>query len=111
MPFYHYCCFLVYRHVIAPKLYLYDAKIVYQWRINLDTTQQRHQPQHLSPLDEDGSSFLLAHVDPTEAIHLTWTEQCRTGKWITDIRVPLAGTSLHGLAAHVRVRRQFSLSW
>jgi len=78
------------RHVISPEISLYNARIVYQWNIRLDSGSIRTQ------------------VDPTSAVHVTWTDKSMTGNWVTDFRLPLAGTTLSALAADVRVRRQFS---
>ena len=77
-------------HVISPEISLYNARIVYQWNIRLDSGSIRTQ------------------VDPTSAVHVTWTDKSMTGNWVTDFRLPLAGTTLSALAADVRVRRQFS---
>ena len=77
-------------HVIAPEISLYNAKIIYQWNIALQ------------------SGSIRTKVDPTSAIHVTWTDKSMTGKWVTDFRLPLAGTTLSALAADVRVRRQFA---
>ncbi|KAL3902280.1 MAG: hypothetical protein SGARI_005919 [Bacillariaceae sp.] len=78
------------RNTIAPEISLYNARILYQWNIALD------------------SGSIRARVDPTSAIQVTWTDKSLTGKWVTDVSVPLAGTTLSALAADVRVRRQFS---
>ena len=77
------------RHVIAPEISLYNAKITYQWDVTL----------------QSGSVRTL--VDPTKAILLTWTDVTPTGKWVTDVRIPLVGTTWKQLAADVKVRRQF----
>ena len=85
------CPILVcFRHVIAPEISLYNAKIVYQWNIALD------------------SGSIRTKVDPTSAVHVTWTDNSMTGKWVTDFRIPLVGTTPSALAADVRVRRQFT---
>lgn len=81
------------RHTIAPTINLYNAKIVYQWNVLLGRT---------------GSSSVRTKVDPTSAVEVTWTDQSEgPGSWVTDIRLPLEGTSLQALAADIRVRRQF----
>ena len=80
------------RNIIAPEINLYNAKIVYQWNSNLGS----------------GSS-VRTKVDPTSAIEVTWTDQSvQGGSWVTEVRLPLEGTSINGLAADVKVRRQFS---
>lgn len=81
-------CFVI-SHVIAPEISLYNAKITYQWDVKLD------------------SGSIRTKVDPTQAVHVTWTDLANTGRWVTDVRLPLAGTTLRHLAADVRVRRQF----
>jgi len=79
------------RNTIAPEINLYNAKIVYQWTVALG----------------NGSS-LRTKVDPTSAIHVTWTDQSAAGgSWVTDCKLPLEGTGVNALAADVRVRRQF----
>jgi hypothetical protein len=79
------------RNTIAPEISLYNAKIIYNWTVALG----------------NGSS-LRTKVDPTSAIHVTWTDQSAAGgSWVTDCKLPLEGTGLHALAADVRVRRQF----
>ncbi|KAG7344569.1 hypothetical protein IV203_022577 [Nitzschia inconspicua] len=78
------------RNTIAPEISLFNARILYQWNIALD------------------SGSIRTKVDPTSAVQVTWTDNSLTGKWITDVRVPLAGTTLSSLSADVRVRRQFS---
>lgn len=78
------------RHVIAPEISLYNAKITYQWDVRLDS---------------GGSIRTL--VDPTKAVQIIWTDLTPTGRWVTDIRLPLVGTTWKQLSADVRVRRQF----
>lgn len=79
------------RNTISPEISLYTAKIVYQWNVNLG----------------NGSS-LRTRVDPTSAIHVTWTDTSTGGGlWVTDAKLPLEGTTVQALAADVRVRRQF----
>mmetsp|Transcript_19435 Transcript_19435/g.27472 ORF Transcript_19435/g.27472 Transcript_19435/m.27472 type:complete len:316 (-) Transcript_19435:152-1099(-) len=78
------------RNTIAPEISLHTAKILYQWNIALD------------------SGSIKTKVDPTSAIHVTWTDRSMNGKWVTDFRLPLSGTTLSALAADVRVRRQFA---
>jgi hypothetical protein len=80
----------IYSNTIAPEISLYNARILYQWNIALD------------------SGSIRTKVDPTSAIHVTWTDKSLTGKWVTDVRVPLAGTTVSALSADVKVRRQFS---
>ena len=77
------------RNTIAPEISLYDAAILYQWNIALD------------------SGSIRTRVDPTSAVHVTWTDRSMNGKWVTDLQFPLAGTNLSALAADLRVRRQF----
>jgi hypothetical protein len=80
------------RNVIAPQISLYDAKIVYQWNVDLGS----------------GSS-VRTKVDPASAIHVTWTDRSAVGgSWVTDVRLPLEDRAIDGLSADVRVRRQFS---
>jgi hypothetical protein len=78
------------RNTIAPEISLYNARILYKWSIMLD------------------SGSIMATVDPTSAIEVKWTDRSMSGKWVTDVRLPLAGTTLSALAADVKVRRQFS---
>ncbi|KAI2493843.1 hypothetical protein MHU86_20682 [Fragilaria crotonensis] len=78
------------RNVISPEISLHTAKIVYNWNIRLE------------------SGSIRTKVDPTEAIHVTWTDRSMNGRWVTDCSLPLKGTSLKALAAKVRVRRQFT---
>jgi len=78
------------RNTIAPEISLHDATILYQWNIALD------------------SGSIRTRVDPTSDVRVTWIDRTMNGKWVTDIRVPLAGTTLSALAADVRVRRQFN---
>lgn len=80
------------RNTIAPEISLYSAKIIYQWNINLP-----------------GSS-IRTRVDPTSAIDVTWTDTSAAdgGRWVTDFRLPLEGTTIRALASDVRVRRQFN---
>lgn len=81
------------RNTIAPTINLYNARIVYIWNILLGRT---------------GSSSLRTKVDPTSAIELTWTDLSEGGgSWVTDIRLPLEATTIHRLAADIRVKRQF----
>lgn len=79
------------RNTVAPEISLYDAKITYQWDLDLG----------------QGSS-LRTKVDPLADIRITWTDQSvHGGSWVTDMRLPLEGTTVQALAADVRVRRQF----
>jgi hypothetical protein len=81
------------RNTISPEISLYNAKILYQWQVQL------------SP-----DSTLRTRVDPTTAIDVTWTDTSATdgGRWITEFRLPLEGTTIQALASDVRVRRQFN---
>lgn len=78
------------RNTIAPEISLYDATILYQWNLALD------------------SGSIKTRVNPTSDVRVTWTDLSVNGQWVTDVRVPLAGTTLSALAADVRVRRQFN---
>jgi len=78
------------RNTIAPEISLYDARIIYQWNIALD------------------SGSIRTRVDPTSDVSVTWTDRSMNGKWVTDVRLPLSGTTLSALAADVKVRRQFN---
>lgn len=79
------------RHVIAPEISLYNARIIYQWNVALN------------------SGSIRTKVDPTDSVHVTWTDHSTSGgKWVTDMRLPLVGASISALAADIRVRRQFS---
>jgi hypothetical protein len=78
------------RNTIAPEISLQTAKILYSWNVNLD------------------SGTIQTKVDPTSAIHVTWTDQSMSGRWVTDFSLPLKGTTVSALAANVRVRRQFT---
>lgn len=77
------------RNTIAPEISLNDASILYQWNLALD------------------SGSIRTVVNPTSDVRVTWTDRSMNGKWVTDVRMPLAGTSFSALAADVRVRRQF----
>jgi len=80
------------RNTVAPEITLYNAKITYQWNLQLS---------------QGGS--LRVKVDPVQDVQVTWTDQSASGgSWVTDLRLPLEGTSVHALAADVRVRRQFN---
>jgi hypothetical protein len=94
---------------ISPSIDLYTGHMQYQWITALP--------------NQSGS--LHTTVDPATAITVTWTDHSRTGEtssgssssstgggggstWVTDICIPLTGTSsLRNLAADIRVRRQF----
>jgi hypothetical protein len=69
---------------------LNSAKIVYNWNVAME------------------SGSIRTMVDPTEAIHISWTDRSMNGRWVTDFILPLKGTSLKDLAANIRVRRQFT---
>ncbi|CAB9513266.1 expressed unknown protein [Seminavis robusta] len=81
------------RNTISPEISLYNARILYQWQVQLGP----------------GSS-LRTRVDPTSAIDVTWTDTSATdgGRWVTDLRLPLEGTTIRALASDLRVRRQFN---
>jgi hypothetical protein len=95
---------------IAPTIDLYTGHMQYQWILALP--------------NQSGS--LHTTVDPATAITVTWTDRSRShhadetasgssgtgdggsSTWVTDICIPLTGTSsLRNLAADIRVRRQF----
>jgi hypothetical protein len=78
------------RNIISPEISLNTAKILYHWNIRLE------------------SGAIRTKVDPTEAIHVSWTDQTRYGRWVTDFSFPLKGTTLSILAAQIRIRRQFN---
>jgi len=79
------------RNTVAPEISLLNAKIVYKWDVALSE-----------------GAFVRTRVDPTSSIHVTWTDKSTDGgKWITDFRLPLEGTTPKALAADVKVRRQF----
>lgn len=78
------------RNTIAPEISLYDASILYQWNLALD------------------SGSIRTTVNPTSDVRVTWTDMSMNGKWVTDVRMPLSGITLSALAADVRVRRQFT---
>jgi hypothetical protein len=82
------------RNTIAPEISLYSAKIIYQWNINLS----------------HAGSSIKTRVDPTSAIDVTWTDTSAAdgGRWVTDFRLPLEGTTIQALASDVKVRRQFN---
>lgn len=81
------------RNTISPEISLYNAKILYQWNVQLG----------------QGAS-IRTKVDPTTAIDVTWTDTSAAdgGRWVTDFRLPLEGTTLQALASDIRVRRQFN---
>ena len=66
-----------------------DATILYKWNLKLD------------------SGSIQTRVNPTSDVRVTWTDRSMNGKWVTDVRVPLAGTTLSALAADVKVQRSF----
>jgi len=78
------------RNTIAPEISLHDATILYKWNLALD------------------SGSIQTRVNPTSDVRVTWIDKSVNGKWVTDVRMPLAGTTLTALAADVRVRRQFN---
>lgn len=80
-------------NLIQPTIDLYNGKMVYQWVLAL----------------AGGRGSLQTRVDPVSAIDITWKERSAVdgGVWITDISLPLADRGSSGLAANVRVRRQF----
>lgn len=61
------------RNTIQPEICLYDARIMYRWSVKLN---------------DDGSSLKMM-VDPTEAVQISWIDEARNGKWVTDFRLPL----------------------
>ena len=77
-------------NTIAPEISLYDATILYQWNLSLE------------------SGTIRTRVDPTSDVRVTWIDQSMNGKWMTDVRMPLSGTTMSALAADIRVRRQFN---
>ena len=81
-------------NTIQPEISLWDAKILYNWNLALT-----------------GGSSIKTRVDPTEAIQVSWTDETRNGKWVTDFRLPLVsganGNGSGALASDIRVRRQF----
>jgi hypothetical protein len=93
---YIYCVFLAYsylpftRNTIAPEISLYNARIVYKWNVRLNNGQIQTQ------------------VDPTECVRVTWIDFSPTGKWVTRVRLPLAGTTRSALQADIQVQRQFT---
>ena len=83
---------LDHRNTISPEISLYDAKILYNWSVALDT-----------------GGAIKTRVDPTSAIQVTWTDESSSnngGKWVTDFKLPLVGNP-GPLAGDIRVRRQF----
>mmetsp|Transcript_2492 Transcript_2492/g.5797 ORF Transcript_2492/g.5797 Transcript_2492/m.5797 type:complete len:320 (+) Transcript_2492:281-1240(+) len=78
------------RNTIAPEISLYNARILYQWNLALD------------------SGIIRTRVDPTTDVRVTWIDRSMNGKWVTDVRMPLSGTTLSALAADIRVRRHFN---
>ena len=44
-------------HVIAPEISLYNARIIYNWNVALD------------------SGTIRTKVDPTDSVHVTWTDK------------------------------------
>ena len=82
------------RNTISPTISLNTAKIIYDWKLDLD----------------HGSS-IVTRVDPSSAIHVCWTDSTMNGHWITDFHLPLAANDVVGvkgpLVADIRVRRQF----
>jgi hypothetical protein len=79
------------KNTIQPEISLYDAKILYNWTFKL----------------MDGSGLIKTRVDPTSAIQVTWIDQSRNGKWVTDFRLPLVGMAGGSMTGDIRVRRQF----
>jgi hypothetical protein len=79
------------KNTIQPEISLYDAKILYNWSLKLT----------------DGSGMIKTRVDPTSAVQVTWIDQSRNGKWVTDFRLPLVGMGGGPLMGDIRVRRQF----
>lgn len=81
------------RNTISPEISLYNAKIQYSWNVQL----------------RNGAS-IRTKVDPTTAIEVQWTDTSAAdgGRWVTDFRLPLEGTTIQALASDVKVRRQFN---
>lgn len=81
------------RNTISPEIALYNAKIRYSWQVALPN-----------------GANIKARVDPTSAIEVQWTDTSAAdgGRWVTDFRIPLEGTTLQALASDVKVRRQFN---
>mmetsp|Transcript_18976 Transcript_18976/g.21183 ORF Transcript_18976/g.21183 Transcript_18976/m.21183 type:complete len:294 (+) Transcript_18976:2-883(+) len=77
-------------NIISPQISLSDAKIIYNWDIMME------------------SGSIHTTVDPTDAIDIQWTDRSMNGRWVTDVNLPLKGTTLKQLALNLRVRRQFS---
>jgi hypothetical protein len=75
-------------HQIAPTINLYNARITYQWNASF------------------GDSLLQTRVDPMDAIHLTWRDECSSGTWATDVRFPLSSAAKQE-SVSVRIRRLF----
>lgn len=87
-PIPHIAC--VVSNTIAPEISLYTARITYQWNVQLE------------------SGSIHTKIDPNTAIAVTWTDKSLGGgKWVTDFRLPLTGTTASALAADIKVRRQF----
>ncbi len=87
------------RNTIQPEISLLDAKILYNWNVALT-----------------GGSSIRTRVDPTDSVQVSWIDETRNGKWVTDFRLPLisgaagaAGEDGLGAAlnSQIRVRRQF----
>ena len=97
------------RNVVAPEINLSNGRMIYQWNCELGGGGDDD-----SGSSSSGISYIRTKVDPLSAIHITWTDASATsggrggGRWITDVRLPLEGHVIHGLAADIRVRRQFS---
>lgn len=81
------------RNTISPEISLYNAKIQYSWNVQLPN-----------------GANLRTRVDPTSAIEVQWSDTSAAdgGRWVTDFRLPLEGTTIQALATDVRVRRQFN---
>jgi len=78
------------RNTIQPEISLMNAKILYNWSMQLKS-----------------GGILKTSVDPTEAMQITWIDQTRDGKWVTDFKLPLV-VGQGPLAGDIRVRRQFT---
>lgn len=92
-------------NIISPIISLNTAKIVYNWKLLLKN-----------------DSTIVTRLDPSNSMHVCWTDCAPNGHWITDFTLPLSSnptaTGIHidhlvtaskkgPLVADIRVRRQF----